>query len=81
MTGVQSFTTSDVMSAGVTSVDDQGNTTGLSETLDESRAYAWESRQLCRQQGPSRTAANDEDVDGVGKLCREDVGIAGLVAI
>src|SRR5216684_2482018 len=51
------------------------------ETLDESRAYAWESRQLCRQQGPSRTAANDEDVDGVGKLCREDVGVAGLVAI
>ena len=50
-------------------------------TLDESRADAWESRQLCRQQGPSRTAANDEDVDGVGKLCREDVGVAGLVAI
>ena len=46
-------------------------------TLDESRADAWESRQLCRQQGPGRTAANDEDVDGVGKLCREDLGVAG----
>ena len=47
-------------------------------TLDKSRAYAWESRQLCRQQSPSRTTANDEDVDGVGKFCREDVGSPGL---
>ena len=51
-------------------------------TLDEPRADAWESRQLCRQQRPSRTAADDEDVDGVGRASAvEDVGVAGLVAI
>ena len=54
------------------------------------RADAGESRELRRQQRPCRAAADDEDVDGVGKArrpllgagrWREDVGVAGLVAI
>src|SRR5258708_34509226 len=39
------------------------------ETLGEPRAYASGSRQLGRQQAPSRTAANDEAIDAIGALC------------
>jgi hypothetical protein len=59
-------------------------------TLDEPRADAGKSRELRRQERSSRAAADDEDVDGVGKVRRsvlsagrrrEDVGVAGRVAI
>ena len=50
-------------------------------TLDQSRADVGEIRQLRCEQSAGRPAADDENVDCIGQLFLDDVGIARCVAI